>query len=58
MKRDVWLFLFFVGILLFNWPFIHIFEKNLPAYVFSIWFALICLVFLFSALIEDDEGGN
>lgn len=30
-------FLFFVGVLLFNWPFLDIFSMSLPGYLFIAW---------------------
>ena len=57
MKKEIWIFLFFVGLLLFNWPFLHIFERHLPAYLFSLWLAIIGLVYFFSSHGSDD-GGN
>lgn len=58
MKRDILVFLFLLGILFFNWPFLAIFEQSLAAYLFGIWFLYICLMFLASFRSEREDGGN
>lgn len=58
MKRDILIFLFFVGLILFNWPFLIIFESNHATYLFIIWFVFIGLIFLASFRSERDDGGN
>lgn len=35
------MFLFFMGMLLFNWPFLRIFSLSLPYYLFITWGAFI-----------------
>lgn len=58
MKRDIWVFLFCLGILVFCGPFLNIFRDSLPYYLFIIWFAFIGLIFLASTFCERDDGGN
>jgi hypothetical protein len=36
-NKEIWLFLFFLGVLLFNWPFLSIFGGSLPYYLFIMW---------------------
>ncbi len=42
-KAEVWVMLFIVGVLGFNWPFIEMFNRALPAYLFVFWFVFIML---------------
>jgi hypothetical protein len=37
MHKEVWPFLFFLGFLFFNWPFIDLFKAYLPYYIFMVW---------------------
>jgi len=46
-NKELWFFLFFVGTLLFNWPFLDIFNLSLPLYLFGLWGLLIILVGFF-----------
>ena len=56
--KDTWLFVFFAGMLAFNWPLLAIFESRLPAYLFTAWLALIfCVRLLVTRRARDDEGG-
>ncbi len=34
---EVWIFLFCVGALSLNWPFIELFDLSLPVYLFVVW---------------------
>jgi hypothetical protein len=43
-NKEVWFFLFFLGTLLFNWPFLDIFSLTLPAYLFGTWGLFIFIV--------------
>ncbi|MBI5741317.1 MAG: hypothetical protein HZA16_11445 [Nitrospirae bacterium] len=45
MKRDIWIFLFIVGFVLFNWPVISIFKYDLSKYLFLVWIIFIVLIF-------------
>ncbi len=58
MKRDIWVFLFCIGILLFCGPFLNIFRNSLTYYLFIIWIVFIGLIFLASARAEREDGGN
>jgi len=58
MKRETWVFLFCVGVLLFCGPFLAIFSSSLAYYLFIIWFIFIGLIFLASTFSERDDGGN
>lgn len=58
MRRDIWIFLFFLGSILFGWPFLKIFQRSLAYYLFIIWFAFIGLLFLASLLSDRGDGGS
>jgi hypothetical protein len=44
-RREIWGFLFIFGAVVLNWPFLGIFDRVLPAYLFSAWGLLIMVVF-------------
>lgn len=58
MRRDIWIFLFFLGFLLFNWPFLAMFQAGLPTYLFVIWLLFIGMIFVASILTGREEGGE
>ena len=45
-NKEIWFFLFFFGVLLFNWPFLEVFALSLPYYLFIIWGVFIIVVFV------------
>jgi len=51
-NREFWVFLFFVGTLLFNWPFLDIFSLVLPYYFITVWSLFILLVCVVATLKE------
>ena len=58
MRRDIWIFLFFLGSILFGWPFLLIFHQSLTYYLFISWLAFIGLLYLASLLSDRGDGGN
>lgn len=58
MKRDIWVFLFGLGILFFGWPFLSIFHDGLTYYLFIVWIVFIGLLFLASRHSNREDGGN
>ncbi len=58
MKKDISIFLFILGLLLFSWPFINIFHDKLAAYLFAAWILFIGLIFAATLLGDRDSGGN
>jgi len=57
-SKELWVFLFLVGTLALDWPFLAIFGSNLPAYLFTAWLALIALIFFFAGrAAHGDDGG-
>ena len=43
-SKEFWVFLFFLGTLLFNWPFLDIFNMVLPYYFLGVWGLFILVV--------------
>jgi hypothetical protein len=58
MKRDIWIFLFLLGLVLFEWPFLTIFRHHLAAYLFGSWAVFIALIFLATLYAKRGDGGN
>ena len=58
MRRDLWFFIFALGVILFTWPVLTIFENSLPAYFFISWFVYIILVFVTVKFSEREDGGG
>ena len=58
MKRDIWIALFSLGLLLFGWPFLKIFHDYLPYYLFLAWFMFIGLIYLASRSSDREDGGG
>jgi hypothetical protein len=58
MIRDIWIFLFALGFILFNWPIISIFNYGLSQYLFITWFVFIAVIFTVTVyLSRGDRGG-
>ena len=58
MTRDLWFFLFLLGVLFFNWPIMSIFKDNLVISLFVIWFFFIVLIFITSIFSKSEDGGG
>jgi hypothetical protein len=43
-NKEFWIFLFCFGVLLFNWPFLDIFNMVLPLYFLGVWGLFILVV--------------
>jgi hypothetical protein len=56
MRKDVWIFLFAIGVLLFSWPIMSIFRDGLPTYLFVIWLVFILLIFV-TSIVSKRKGG-
>lgn len=56
--KELWIFLFIIGAVALDWPLLAIFHGNLPAYLFTAWFALIAALYLLSkrAAREGESG--
>jgi len=56
--REIWIFLFAFGVILFNWPILSIFNYNLSTYLFIAWFIFILLIFLATRKSDARDGGG
>ncbi len=54
-NRELWPFLFVVGVLIFNWPFLDIFGLALPYYLFGIWGSFIILIGLLISTVSKSR---
>jgi hypothetical protein len=57
-NREIWLFLFLLGTLLFNWPFLSIFSLALPFYLFGLWAVFILVIAVFIKKTNNRGGHN
>lgn len=56
--KEIWIFLFALGVILFNWPILSIFNHNLSIYLFIAWFIFILLIFVATRKSSArDDGG-
>ena len=58
MTRDLWFFLFLLGVLFFSWPIMSIFKDNLVISLFVIWLVFIILIFITSIFSDGEDGGG
>lgn len=58
MARDICIFLFSLGLILFNWPVISVFDTELSKYLFLVWLLFIGAIYFISvhAGSSDREG--
>jgi len=56
--RDVWIFLFFAGLFMFNWPMLAIAGWTLPAYIFASWAGFILLILVLTRTDAGSGGGG
>lgn len=58
-SKELWPFIFIIGLILFNWPFLDIFRMSLPHYLFGAWGLLIaCVGILIAILNKKGEDGD
>lgn len=57
-SKELWVFLFFAGILLFNWPFLYIFSLSVPSYLFGVWAMFIIAIGLFITFAGKGDGSD
>lgn len=57
MKRDIWIFLFVLGALVFSWPLMTIFRENLAVSLFVVWLVFIVLMLIASIVSEREDRG-
>ena len=57
-QKERWLFLFLVGVLVLNWPFLAVFRSNLPLYLSVVWLLLIAAICYFSIKSASGQDGG
>jgi len=55
-QGDFWVFFFALGVILFNWPFLTVFDDSLVAGLFILWGIFIALAALAGAGREKDRN--
>jgi hypothetical protein len=58
MSRDIWIFLFALGVILFNWPLMSIFRYGISRYLFLAWFIFIALIFIATIYKRNKNNGR
>ncbi len=58
MVRDICIFLFALGLILFNWPIISVFDTELSKYLFIAWFFFIAAIYLIAEHSDKGERGG
>ena len=46
MRKDVFFFIFILGVIALNWPLLKIFNASLPLYLFTAWMVFILVLML------------
>lgn len=54
-NRELWMFLFALGVLLFNWPFLSIFTTSLTYYLFFTWGLFIAAMAVFNIFLSKKQ---
>lgn len=57
-NREIWLFVFFVGTLLFNWPILETVRAVLPYYLYGAWALFIATIAALIILGKNGKGGE
>ena len=54
-SKELWPFLFLLGLLVFNYPIMDLIKATLPYYLYTVW-ALLILIIGFLATIRSQKG--
>lgn len=57
-NKELWPFIFLIGALLFNWPFLEIFSLSLPYYLFGIWGIFIIVTGIIITMVRRPGKGK
>ena len=57
MRKDVWVFIFSLGLLLFGWPLLSIFRRNPALYLFAAWAAFVGIIYVVSSFTGREDRG-
>jgi len=58
LNKEIWPFLFFVGLIFLNWPFLEIFKSCSPYYFFIVWALFILVVGVLSSRVARKKRGD
>jgi hypothetical protein len=58
MRKDIGIFLFLIGMVLFSWPLISIFKHGLAIYLFVMWLIFIAVIFVSTKFPEREDGSG
>ena len=56
--REIWIFLFAFGTVLFGWPIISMFGDSIALYFFSAWITFILLISVATTYKGDGDNGG
>lgn len=56
-SKEIWPFLFFLGLLFFDWPLLRLVRTPLPYYLYAVWALFILVVGLITATKNRRERG-
>lgn len=57
-RYEIWIFIFMLGLLGFNWPFLEIFYSETFRYLFSFWLIFIAIIAFAAYKSKKDIGKN
>jgi hypothetical protein len=55
-NKEIWIFVFFVGTLLFNWPILETVKAVLPYYLYGAWALFVATLALLVYLKKNGKG--
>ena len=55
LSREIWVFIFLLGLLFLNWPFIHIFNMSLPYHLFGTWVLFILTIRILVSFVKERD---
>lgn len=57
-SKELWIFIFLIGIVLFNWPFLNIHSGGLTTYLFGVWILFIVAIGAFITILRRQKTDN
>lgn len=57
-NTEIWVFIFFLGLLSFNWPLLEIFHTEVVAYLFVTWILFILLIAFAARRTNSSKGSD
>ena len=53
--KEIWAFVFLLGVLVFNWPLLGIFGSSLPYMLYVLWALLIFCIWLINSIDSGED---